>query len=164
MQALLLPVGTDRYAVPVSDVREVLVAPRITALPTAPACFRSLINVRGEVVPLLDTAKLLGIGMLIDVPYAVLVDGEGRPQGWLSEVALGGARVPAQPRSRLAFTVELDDVLRDALSDLLAHEAQYGAVLDAAGRVAGVLSIELLSQALAAPPEDVSRPVELAEP
>lgn len=75
MLALLLPVGLDRYAVPVSEVREVLVAPLVTPLPTAPARSRSLINVRGEIVPLLDTATLLGLGALEEVPYAVLVDG-----------------------------------------------------------------------------------------
>ena len=74
MQALLLPVGEDLYAVPVNDVQEVLVAPVFTPLPTAPAHSRSLINVRGEVVPLLDTATLLGLGTLENVPYAVLVD------------------------------------------------------------------------------------------
>ena len=40
--------------------------------------------------------------------------------------------------------VELDDILRDALSDLLAHGAQYGAVVDNEGRAVGVLSLELL--------------------
>ena len=49
--------------------------------------------------------------------------------------------------------VELDDVLRDALSDLLAHEVQYGPVVDPQGRVVGVLSIELLSHVIAATPE-----------
>jgi osmoprotectant transport system ATP-binding protein len=56
-------------------------------------------------------------------------------------------RSPAEP------VVELDDVLRDALSDLLAHEAQYGAVVDARGVVAGVLSLEIIGHALREPPE-----------
>lgn len=81
MQALLLPVGGDSYAVHVGAVREVLVAPRVTPLPTAPLGFRSLINVRGEVVPLLDTAALLGLGILDDAPYVVLVDSSGGVAG-----------------------------------------------------------------------------------
>jgi osmoprotectant transport system ATP-binding protein len=97
-----------------------------------------------------------------DLPYPLLVDGDGRPRGWLSERGLQGERVRAELRSPLDFTVELDDVLRDALSDLLAHEAQYGAVLDARGRVAGVLSIEILSHVLATRSDDVPSPVELA--
>ena len=51
--------------------------------------------------------------------------------------------------------LELEDVLRDALADLLAEEAQYGPVVDRRGTVTGVLSIEILSQALKADPEQV---------
>ena len=46
-------------------------------------------------------------------------------------------------------------MLRDALSDLLAEEAQYGAVVDAQGGVVGVLSIEILGHALRTDPEEV---------
>jgi len=109
MQALLLPVGLDRYAVPLSDVREVLVAPRTTPLPTAPACFRSLINVRGEVVPLLDTAVLLGLGTLDEMPYAVLVD---------SRRGVAGLAVSGQPTF-----VTLDGPAD--LSDLPGTKGQY---------------------------------------
>ena len=51
--------------------------------------------------------------------------------------------------------LDLDDILRDALSDLLQNETQYGPVLDAAGRVTGVLSIEMLSHVLRTDPEGV---------
>ena len=46
-------------------------------------------------------------------------------------------------------------MLRDALSDLLAEEVQYGPVVDERGAVSGVLSIELLSHALQMDPEQV---------
>ena len=88
-----------------------------------------------------------------EVPYALLVDDGNRPLGWLSERALAGDRVPAEPTSSPEPVVELDDVLRDALSDLLAHEVQYGPVVDYEGRAVGVLSIELLSHSIAETPE-----------
>jgi osmoprotectant transport system ATP-binding protein len=90
-----------------------------------------------------------------EVPYPLLIDGDGRPLGWLSERALSGERVTEDLRSRPNPTLELDDVLRDALSDLLAEEAQYGPVVDARGAVKGVLSIEILSHALQTDPEQV---------
>ena len=63
-----------------------------------------------------------------EVPYPLLVDGDGRPVGWLSERALTGERVTDELRAPDPTpTLEMDDVLRDALSDLLAEEAQYGA-------------------------------------
>jgi osmoprotectant transport system ATP-binding protein len=90
-----------------------------------------------------------------DLPYPLLVDGDGRPVGWLSEQGLAGERVRAELRSGPEPVVEMDDVLRDALSDLLQHESQYGPVVDADGRVTGVLSIEVLSGALKADPDEV---------
>ena len=59
--------------------------------------------------------------------------------------------------------VELDDVLRDALSDLLQHEAQYGPVVDERGAVAGVLSLELVGHALKADPDKVPSGADLVE-
>jgi osmoprotectant transport system ATP-binding protein len=90
-----------------------------------------------------------------DVPYPLLVDGDGRPLGWLSERAFAGERVTDELRSKPQPLIDLDDVLRDALSDLLAEEAKYGPVVDERGAVRGVLSIELVSHALQTDPEQV---------
>jgi osmoprotectant transport system ATP-binding protein len=97
-----------------------------------------------------------------DVPVALLVDPDGRPQGWLSERGLHGERVRQELRSSAEPIVELDDILRDALSDLLAADTQYGPVVDARGRVAGALSIEALAHALTVPAEQVPTATELA--
>jgi osmoprotectant transport system ATP-binding protein len=86
-----------------------------------------------------------------EVPYPLLVDAERRPLGWLSERDLAAATVPARPDSPLGPVLELDDVMRDALADLLQGEAQYAAVTDRGGRIAGVLSIEIISEFLASP-------------
>jgi osmoprotectant transport system ATP-binding protein len=90
-----------------------------------------------------------------EVPYPLLVDDDGRPLGWLTERALAGERVTDEFRSRPDPVLELDDVLRDALSDLLADESQYGPVVDERGAVQGILSIEILGHALNADPEQV---------
>jgi osmoprotectant transport system ATP-binding protein len=90
-----------------------------------------------------------------EVPIPLLVDGDGRPLGWLSDKGMHGERVERQLRSGPEPLLELDDVLRDALSDLLQEEARYGPVVDHRGRVSGVLSIEILSHALRTDPEDV---------
>jgi osmoprotectant transport system ATP-binding protein len=90
-----------------------------------------------------------------EVPYPLLVDDKGRPLGWLSEKGLGGERVQDELRSNPKPILDLDDVLRDALADLLYEEAQYGPVVDERGAVTGVLSIEILSHALRTDPEEV---------
>jgi osmoprotectant transport system ATP-binding protein len=99
-----------------------------------------------------------------DIDMAVLVDDGGRPQGWLSERGLAGERVRPELRSRAEPIVELDDVLRDALADLVESEVHYSPVVDAEGCLAGVLSLEVISQTLQVPPEDVRTGPDLVEP
>src|SRR2546427_4514840 len=83
-----------------------------------------------------------------DLPHPLAVDADGRPLGWLSDRDLERETVPATPDTAADPIVELDDVLRDALSDLLRSDTQYGAVVDEHGRVAGVLSVEIVSHFL----------------
>jgi osmoprotectant transport system ATP-binding protein len=92
-------------------------------------------------------AKLRGA----EVPYPLLVDGDRRPLGWLSERDLAGETVPARPDSPLGPVLDLADVMRDALADLLQGEARYAPVTDHQGRIAGVLSIEIISDFLGSP-------------
>ena len=47
--------------------------------------------------------------------------------------------------------LERDDVMRDALADLLQGESQYAPVVDHNGRIAGILSVEIISEFLASP-------------
>jgi osmoprotectant transport system ATP-binding protein len=87
----------------------------------------------------------------VEVPYPLLVDSERRPLGWLSERDLGADTVPGRPDSPLGPLLDRDDVMRDALADLLQGEAQYAAVVDAEGRIDGVLSVEIISEFLKSP-------------
>jgi osmoprotectant transport system ATP-binding protein len=87
-----------------------------------------------------------------DVPDPLLVDERGAPVGWLPGRALAGETVSDERHTDPAPVVELDDVLRDALSDLLAHDSMYAPVVDDQGVVTGVLSIELLAQLTAKEP------------
>jgi len=87
----------------------------------------------------------------VEVPYPLLVDDERRPLGWLSERDLARETVPAQPDSPLGPLLDRDDIMRDALADLLQGEAQYAAVVDHEGRIDGVLSVEIISEFLKSP-------------
>ncbi|MGN6253702.1 MAG: ATP-binding cassette domain-containing protein [Solirubrobacterales bacterium] len=87
----------------------------------------------------------------VEVPHALLVDSERRPLGWLTERDLARDVVPREPDSPLGPVLESEDVMRDALADLLQGEAQYAAVVDRRGRIAGVLSVEIISEFLGSP-------------
>ncbi len=82
--ALLIPVATETYAVPLGTVREVVVAPKVTPLPTAPNAVRGVFNLRGDVVPLFDTGRILGLAPIVGEPYAVLVETEHGVAGLLA--------------------------------------------------------------------------------
>jgi osmoprotectant transport system ATP-binding protein len=86
-----------------------------------------------------------------EVPYALLVDGERRPLGWLSESVLTGERVPERPDSSPEPILDIADVLRDALSDVMQAQSQYAPVVDGSGRVSGVLSVEIIQDFLGSP-------------
>ena len=68
-----MPVGADWYGVPMEQVREVVAAPVVQPLPTAPSSVRGVFNLHGDIVPLFDTAALLGLGRLDAVPFGVVV-------------------------------------------------------------------------------------------
>jgi osmoprotectant transport system ATP-binding protein len=86
-----------------------------------------------------------------EVPYALLVDSERRPLGWLTQSDLAQETVPAKASTSAEPIVELEDVLRDALSDLLQAETLYAPVVDGSRKIAGVLSVEIISDFLASP-------------
>ena len=75
----MFPIGEDRYAVATSVVREVVIDPLPTRLPTAPATVLGAFNLRGEVVPMFDTAELLGIGRVVGTPAAVVINTTAGP-------------------------------------------------------------------------------------
>jgi osmoprotectant transport system ATP-binding protein len=96
-------------------------------------------------------AKLEGA----EVPHALLVDDERRPLGWLSESDLAQEIVPRSPDSSPDPVLDLRDVLRDALSDLMQAESMYAPVTDGRGHIAGVLSVEIISDFLNSPAAQV---------
>ncbi len=89
-------------------------------------------------------AKLPGA----EVPHPLVIDSERRPLGWLSDAGLEQPTVPQRPDTSPDPILDLDDVMRDALSDLLQAETRYAPVVDGEGRIAGVLSVEIISEFL----------------
>ena len=104
MQALLLPLHDDLYALDLTTIREVVPDPEVTPLPGAPAGLLGLFNLRGEVVPLFDTAWLLGLQAAPAADQVTVADtalglaglvSHGRPRREALGEAAGPARLPA---------------------------------------------------------------------
>jgi chemotaxis signal transduction protein len=106
MHVVLLPLGPEWYAVPVESVREVVAAPSIAPLVTAPPVVLGLFNLRGQIVPLFDTAVVLGVGAVAStgsVAFAAVMqtpDGPaglattGLPQRAVLGAAIGPSELP----------------------------------------------------------------------
>ena len=75
MRVLVMAVNSAYFAVPMETVHQVLRHPLLTRVPLSPPGLLGVVNVRGEIVPLLDTGVLTATGGMITPPFAVLVSG-----------------------------------------------------------------------------------------
>lgn len=128
MNALLLPVDREWYAIESSWVREVVSAPSLIPLPTAPPTVLGVFNLRGEIVPTFDVGALLGVARSSDHPFVVVVETGLGPAGLavhaVPEMAdlgeqLGPADLPGTVArfavgGRVAVLVAVDEVLAPA--------------------------------------------------
>ncbi len=53
--------GTEEYAIPLLTVREVIAVPEITHVPFSPPYFLGIMNLRGQVISVIDLRQKLGI-------------------------------------------------------------------------------------------------------
>ncbi|MCC7372277.1 MAG: chemotaxis protein CheW [Chloroflexi bacterium] len=60
-QMVVLDVGNESYGIPVKQVREIIRVPPITRVPNGPGFLEGVINLRGQVIPVMDLRKHLGI-------------------------------------------------------------------------------------------------------
>jgi purine-binding chemotaxis protein CheW len=110
-EVLLFDVGGQRFAVPLGAVREVFNLGPLTPVPTAPGAVAGVTNLRGQVVPVLDLALLLEVGLhrLRLGDPAVLVEADGvraallveRVVGIRRRPGAGAAPLPEQPATLL---------------------------------------------------------------
>jgi len=79
---LVLGIGEERYSIDLPDVAEVLAPLRFTPVPGAAAVFSGVINVHGEIKPLIDLRRLLGMtAQNDDLARVILLRKEGREMG-----------------------------------------------------------------------------------
>ena len=67
-------VGGERFALPVSLVREVVATPPVVRLPGAPAAIRGVANVNGTLVTAVSGPDLLGAPAAAPAPWLVVLN------------------------------------------------------------------------------------------
>lgn len=103
-QYVILRVGEDPFAVGVSEVKEMLVLPEVTPVPRTPEFMRGIINLRGQVIPLMDLRTRLGrtsSEQEMEELITLMEEREEDHRRWLSELE-------ASVRQNRKFTLPLD--------------------------------------------------------
>ncbi|MBF0543368.1 MAG: purine-binding chemotaxis protein CheW [Candidatus Riflebacteria bacterium] len=66
-------IGTDEYALGISDVREIVAMTDIRKVPKAPKFVEGVINLRGKIVPILDLRKRFDITPAAEMSQAKIL-------------------------------------------------------------------------------------------
>ncbi|MDD5347189.1 MAG: chemotaxis protein CheW [Candidatus Omnitrophica bacterium] len=61
-QLVVFTLGDEEFGVDISQVREIVRIVQITYLPKAPVFIEGVVNLRGQVLPVIDLSKRLGVG------------------------------------------------------------------------------------------------------
>jgi purine-binding chemotaxis protein CheW len=87
LSLVLLRLGADRYAVPITSVREILRVGRLTPVSTAPAFVIGVINLRGVIMTVLDLRVFFGLepGPVGADARIIIAEGAGMVVGILVE-------------------------------------------------------------------------------
>ena len=107
-----LQVGSEAYAVPVEQVREVAALGPVRPVPGSRPELLGVCNLRGQIVPVVDLALLIGVARLAPPGCLLVTDVAGRLAGF----AIDG----------VSAVCELADPADDAPSELLVGAALAG--------------------------------------
>lgn len=78
--------GEQKYGIPIEQVREIMPCMQVTPVPGTPACFEGFLNVRGELISLVNLRLFIGMEGLKDLEDArilIICSQEGNVQGML---------------------------------------------------------------------------------
>ncbi len=117
-QYLTFRLGDELFAISVAQVREVLVASRITRVPTAPEYMQGVVNVRGKAIPVVDLRLKFGLPKNQETVHTRIVvmemdlDGEATVVGGIADsvhevIELEPGQINPPPRIAMRWRTEL---------------------------------------------------------
>ncbi len=160
-QYLTFTLGDEQFALEIGKVREVLDYTDITKIPRSPAFMRGVINLRGNVVPIIDLRMTLGMtGIKRSVDTCIVIaevelDGESMHVGALADsvqevVEIDPAQTSPPPRlgtklntdfiqgmgkrgDHFLIILDIDKVLSASDMAMMQRAAEGGASAEASG-------------------------------
>ena len=96
-QFISFAVGEEEYGLELLRVKEVIRMREITWLPKAPSFVKGIINLRGDVIPIIDLKEKFGLESRADAAQTrvIVVEVEGRLMGMVVDSASQVVRIPA---------------------------------------------------------------------
>jgi purine-binding chemotaxis protein CheW len=93
---LIFLLESEQYGVPLTALRSIQPAQQLTAVPRTPPRIAGILNVRGEIVAVVDLAVVLGLrtASMPEHPQVVLVDGPDGQVGLLVDEIVGVRSIP----------------------------------------------------------------------
>ena len=152
LQLVVFRLGREQFAAPITRVREILRPVRVSRMPRTAPFLRGLFNLRGKVLPLLDTKARLGM-QASPGPGAAPAQPEGPARDNKARVMV----LEAQGENVGLMVDEVLEVLRCDEADLQAPRTVLdssagrflAAVLDLNGRLVLVLDLDRLVEGAA---------------
>ena len=102
---LTFVLGAEHYGIEIVKVREILGVMPITPMPQTPHCVRGVINLRGKVIPVVDTRAKFGMREREDTSETciIVVDVDGKSIGLLVDTVkevmdIGDDQIEAPPK------------------------------------------------------------------
>ena len=97
-QFISFTVAEEEYGLELLGVREVIRVREITRLPLAPSFIRGIINLRGDVIPIIDLRERLGLDAqeATAMTRVIVVQVEGQLLGMVVDSASQVVRIPAE--------------------------------------------------------------------
>lgn len=95
-QLISFVVGKEEYGMEIVRVKEVIRTPEITRLPKAPSFVKGIINLRGDVIPVVDLRDEFGLEAteFSASTRVIIVDVDGKLVGMIVDAASEVIRIP----------------------------------------------------------------------
>ncbi len=113
MQLVVFDLASEYYGVDIGDVREIIRMQTVTRVPGAPPYVEGLINLRGQVIPVVDLRKRLElvVGEQTNESRIVWVTINGQDVGVIVDAVTEVLRIPLssiEPPSSMVSSVDSD--------------------------------------------------------
>jgi purine-binding chemotaxis protein CheW len=105
---LVFTLDREHFAVDIADAKEVLELSRTTKIPYAPSFIVGAMNLRGEILTVIDIRLLIGLPQVgrLDESRVIVTDVTGSPIGLLADTVQGTLDIPVDKIQIPLLTLE----------------------------------------------------------